>query len=130
MANPLIAKYDVNLQVAIGRGAFALSKVVTISPSFIIVNAANSPVEVRQSHSTVILTLQPGQSRPVIWFNADAKPEMLVRPVHGECDWAWSGRFPLAEATNHTLRIHARCNDALYAIMPISIVSQVRRIPQ
>eukprot|EP00892_Ulva_mutabilis_P007518 jgi/Ulvmu1/5138/UM021_0155.1 len=117
------AKYELNIHVAIGRGAFAASKLITIAPATVCTNASNTTVLVQQCHSGRCLSLEPTQSRPIIWFNPDAKQELSVRPIAKDICWMWSGRFTVSDVANHALRLHAK-EDGHYAILPITVMMQ------
>lgn len=98
---------------------------ITVSPATVCINASNSVIRVHQCQSDWYLTLQPGQTEPLIWFNPEAKQELMVRPISRDMVWNWSGRFTVAEVANHMLRVHARDDCAHYAILPITIMMQV-----
>jgi SHR-binding domain of vacuolar-sorting associated protein 13 len=121
-----MARYDVNVHVAIGSNPFASSKLVTFAPAVVLCNASNATMHVQQYHSNKLLTLEPGHSQPLIWFNPDAKPELLVQPVSCEAvQWAWSGRFTVSEVSSHALRIHSKNDPSHFTILPVSVTTQV-----
>lgn len=113
------------MHVAVGGGVFAASKMITIAPAAVCTNASNTTIRVHQCQSDWYLTLQPGQTQPLIWFNPEAKQELMVRPISREMVWNWSGRFTVGEVASHMLRVHARDDCAHYAILPITIMMQV-----
>lgn len=119
------AKYELNIHVAIGRGTFAASKLITIASASVCTNASNTTMMIQQCHSDWCLTLEPKQSQPIIWFNPDAKQELMVRPMSKDIVWSWSGRFAVSDVANHTLRLHAQ-EDGHFAILPITVMMQVR----
>lgn len=123
--DPSIARYDVNVHVAIGSHPFASSKLVTFAPAVVLCNASNATMNVQQYHSNKLLTLQPGSSRPLIWFNPDAKSELLVQPVCEGVLWNWSGRFTVSEVCTHALRIHSKNDPSHFTILPVSVSMQV-----
>lgn len=122
----MVARYDVNLHVAMGSGAFSGSRMVTIAPTFVLVNAADVPIEVCHARSRVVVTLEPGEARPWTWFMSDGRPELLARPVGTAVDWCWSGRFSIAEVGNYHVRLIAEKSMATYTIFPIGITMQAR----
>jgi hypothetical protein len=120
-----MARYDVNVHVSIGSNPFASSKLVTFSPAVVLCNASNATMHVQQFHSSKLLTLDPGDSQPLIWFNPDAKPELLVQPVCEGVQWSWSGRFTVSEVSSHALRIHSKNDPSHFTILPVSVTTQV-----
>ena len=122
------ARYDINVHVAIGSQPFASSKLVSFAPAVVLCNASNAIMHVQQYHSSKLLTLKPGQSRPLILFNPDAKPELLVQPVCEGMQWNWSGRFTVSEVASHALRIHSTNDPSHFTILPISVSMQVRSV--
>ena len=120
-----MARYDVNVHVAIGSHPFASSKLVSFAPAVVLCNASNAIMHVQQHHSSKLLTLKPGHSRPLIWFNPDAKPELLVQPVCEGVQWSWSGRFTVSEVSSHALRIHSKNDPSPFTILPVTVSMQV-----
>lgn len=123
-----MARYDINVHVAIGSHPFASSKLVSFAPAVVLCNASNAIMRVQQQHSNKLLTLEPGHSKPLIWFNADAKPELLVQPVYEGVLWNWSGRFTVSEVSSHALRIHSKNDPSHFTILPVSISTHVRSL--
>lgn len=121
----LWARYDVYAHVAIGRGAFMASRIVTLAPAFVLVNSADVPIQVCQHRSNVIITLNVGQSRPWPWFVSEGKTELLARPVSSNPAWCWSGRFSIAEVGNYNMRLVSARDTSEYTIFPIGITMQV-----
>ena len=101
---PVAARFDINLNVSIGGGPFLGSRVITFAPTYVLVNSADVPVEVCQLRSHVVVTMQPGESRPWPWFHNEKEPQLLARPV-SDMDWHWSGAFSIAEVGNYNLRL-------------------------
>ena len=121
----LWARYDVHAHVAIGRGAFQASRVVTLAPAFLLVNSADVPIQVCQHRSNVVITLGVGQSRPWPWFASEGRTELLARPASSAPVWCWSGRFSIAEVGNYNMRLTAAGRPSQYTIFPIGITMQV-----
>jgi hypothetical protein len=120
-----VARYDVNVHVAIGSMPFESSKLVTIAPAVVLSNASNVTMHVCQYHSNMLLTLEPGQTQPLVWFNPEAKPELMLQPISELIQWNWSGRFAVSEPSSHSLRVHAKTDRSQFAIIPVTIVMQV-----
>jgi SHR-binding domain of vacuolar-sorting associated protein 13 len=121
----IMARYDVNLSASIGRGPFIGSRVVTIAPAFVLVNASGVPIEVCQHRSSVVVTLSAGEARPWPWFSSEAKvAELLARPVTAMA-WRWSGRFSIADVGNYNIRLTSALDASKYTIFPIGVTMQV-----
>jgi hypothetical protein len=118
------ARYDVNAHVAIGTGAFVASRIVTLAPGYVLVNSADIPIEVCQARSNAIVTLDPGEARPWAFLLGDMKSELLIRPVSGEAQWCWSGRFSISEVGNYSIRLTSTLSPAVYTILPIGVTMQ------
>lgn len=120
------ARFDLNIHVAVGRGVYASSKLITIAPAVICINSSKLPIKIHQCQSDWFLTLQPGKAQPLIWFNPEARQELIARPVSEDTAWNWSGKFTVSEVANHMLRIHSLHDYAHYTILPITIMMQVQ----
>jgi vacuolar protein sorting-associated protein 13A/C len=122
------ARYDVNVHVAIGPGAFGSSRIVTLAPRYVLVNSADTLIEVCQHRSNAIITLEPGEARPWAFFGAEKPSELLVRPVSNKAQWCWSGPFSISDVGNYSLRLTSALSPAVYTILPIGVTTQARSV--
>lgn len=125
-------RFDINLNVTIGKDPFTSSRLVTFAPAYVVANAAEVPFEVTHMRSDIIITIKPGEHRPWLWFyladrdgkEGKAPDDLLCRPLQAGLDWSWA-RFSVSEAGNYHVRIRDRSMPQKFTILPIGVTTQV-----
>ena len=78
--------YSVNISRA--PGIFARSLVLTITPTYIVMNQTGTTVSLRQIGSEEKITLQEGGYQAFHWMNKNAKHQVQVLLEETEYDWS------------------------------------------
>lgn len=122
------ARYDVNVHVALGTGAFSACRILTLAPASVLVNETGAPLEVCQHGSSAVTTLSVGAELPWVSIaGGDASTTLLMRPCDGTQQWCWSGRVDVAEVGENGIRIASAAHPDAFAIMPVTVAIQVRK---
>lgn len=70
-----------------GSGKYSLSKVITLSPRFIVKNATSAIIRYREYGSKDQIDLQPDASSPIQWTRRD--PDKLLLLAYPGLDAVW-----------------------------------------
>lgn len=73
------------------------SKVITISPRFIIVNKTGYALELKQNSVNKIIAINKDSRIPLYWFDDNKDRFLNIRLVEEEKDWKWSGNMNVLE---------------------------------
>ena len=123
------ARYDVNVHVALGTGAFSACRIITLAPAFVLVNETGGPLELCQHGSNAITSLCEGAELPWVSIaGGDASTTLLMRPCGGAAPWCWSGRIDVAEVGENAVRISSSADPDVFIIMPVAVTIQVGRL--
>ncbi|KAL4496109.1 hypothetical protein ABPG72_015531 [Tetrahymena utriculariae] len=73
------------------------SKVITISPRFIIVNKTGYPLELKQNNVDYIIAIDKDSRIPLYWYDDNKQRFLNMRLIEEEKDWRWSGNLNVLE---------------------------------
>lgn len=74
------------------------SKVITISPRFVIVNKTGYPIEIKQKGNDEKVTgIEKDTRIPLYWYNETESRFLNIRIIEDEKDWHWSGNLNVLE---------------------------------
>ena len=80
--------YCYSVSVSRAPGAFARTLVVSITPSFVLVNQTDSVLKVRQEATHESMILPPGETSPFHWSCATAPQRLQVLQMRGKSTWS------------------------------------------
>ena len=113
---------EVGVAVTVARGAFHRTKIITLTPRYLIVNRMNRAVQVRQEGTAFALTLPAGTENKVVWHWPDARKRRNLRvlPLRAPGDeqgWhpRWSGAFTADQVRDTVVMMSSPGERALYA---------------
>lgn len=84
----------VGFSVAEGEGKYKLTKVVTIAPRFILKNKFNEAINIREPGSSNIMTLKPGDLKPLHFLKQTPKKQLSL--CYSGVNNQWSSPFNIA----------------------------------
>jgi SHR-binding domain of vacuolar-sorting associated protein 13 len=123
---PTTMRFDISVHVALGKAPFSHTRIVTIAPTIVLVNASTMCIELCQPRCNVVRRLKGGESLPLQSFGThDGKHEVMLRPMDESTAWCWSGRILIAEAGTCSIRIRAATEPYLYLVVPVTMTRQV-----
>ncbi|CAD7705163.1 unnamed protein product [Ostreobium quekettii] len=114
---PRNSLYEFNVAVGIPPSLFHHTKIITLTPRFILINTSGQTLEYGQKTTCMVYSFENGQSASHHWYDSNAPHELCVRPAN---DCHWSGSFRLDEVNDFGLRIR-RKSTREFLILPVDI---------
>ncbi|KAK9466576.1 hypothetical protein V1512DRAFT_276148 [Lipomyces arxii] len=95
MAEDRQREIHVGVNVSEGLGKYKLTKIVTITPRFILKNKLNEDLNIREPGSSVVMTIKTGEVLPLHFMQQVLRKQLILSyPVKGA---AWSAPFNISE---------------------------------
>lgn len=104
------------LHISEGAGKYYLTKIVTLTPRFIIHNKLKADIFFKDSGSASPILVKPGALKP-LHFLANKDKKQLLASFSGT---AWSSPFPIENIGRNYLRMYK--NDTDYSLLQISVL--------
>eukprot|EP00884_Botryococcus_braunii_P017936 jgi/Botrbrau1/4826/Bobra.0325s0040.1 len=111
-------RYDFAMDAAVGPSIYHQTKVVTISPRYIILNGTAEPLQYGQRDGKHVWEISPNVQAPFYWEAANGKQEMCIRPTRDK--WRWSGAFEVEQIGDFGVRVTSP-NGHTHRILTVSV---------
>lgn len=109
---PLSRFYMLGMEVSRGNGRFARTRIVTLVPSFTLVNATGRSLLFHQegvNHEGSLARLEPGAKQAYHWPNVRAAHHLTARFMdESGQQWTWTHSFPIDTLGTYHIKLYRR----------------------
>eukprot|EP00850_Spirogloea_muscicola_P012926 SM000085S23276 [mRNA] locus=s85:540482:567052:+ [translate_table: standard] len=98
-------RYEFGVEISLAPSPFHRTKVVTITPRFVLKNRTGMPLLFKQASTQVEQVLANEATVAYHWDSDKGEESLCIKPTDGD-SWDWSGAFDIDKAGELGLRIH------------------------